>query len=121
VLGADALSRWVDWEDRNTCILFGDGAGAVVLEVRTTTATTISHYTALHSNIPFCCYAAVLSLLCLRYATLLLLCYTTLQCIVSCMRKLLLLYDTILHCTTLHSVMYALLLHACMQNAGYMK
>ena len=31
VVGADALSRWVDWSDRNTCILFGDGAGAVVL------------------------------------------------------------------------------------------
>ena len=32
VVGADALSRWVDWDDRNVCILFGDGAGAVVLE-----------------------------------------------------------------------------------------
>ncbi len=31
VLGADALSRWVDWKDRNTCILFGDGAGATVM------------------------------------------------------------------------------------------
>eukprot|EP00562_Extubocellulus_spinifer_P003024 CAMPEP_0178488006 /NCGR_PEP_ID=MMETSP0696-20121128/9626_1 /TAXON_ID=265572 /ORGANISM="Extubocellulus spinifer, Strain CCMP396" /LENGTH=404 /DNA_ID=CAMNT_0020115739 /DNA_START=150 /DNA_END=1364 /DNA_ORIENTATION=- len=31
VVGADALSRWVDWEDRNVCILFGDGAGAMVL------------------------------------------------------------------------------------------
>ena len=31
VIGADALSRWVDWEDRNACILFGDGAGAMVL------------------------------------------------------------------------------------------
>lgn len=31
VVGADALSRWVDWDDRNTCILFGDGAGAMVL------------------------------------------------------------------------------------------
>lgn len=31
VLGADALTRWVDWEDRNSCILFGDGAGAMVL------------------------------------------------------------------------------------------
>jgi 3-oxoacyl-[acyl-carrier-protein] synthase-3 len=29
--GAEALSRFVDWEDRTTCILFGDGAGAVVL------------------------------------------------------------------------------------------
>lgn len=32
VLGADTLSRVVDWEDRSTCVLFGDGAGAVVLE-----------------------------------------------------------------------------------------
>lgn len=32
IVGADALSRWVDWDDRNTCILFGDGAGAMVLE-----------------------------------------------------------------------------------------
>ena len=32
VIGADMLSRVVDWEDRSTCILFGDGAGAVVLE-----------------------------------------------------------------------------------------
>jgi 3-oxoacyl-(acyl-carrier-protein) synthase III len=32
VIGADALSRWVDWDDRNACILFGDGAGAMVLE-----------------------------------------------------------------------------------------
>eukprot|EP00271_Cylindrocystis_brebissonii_P000837 TRINITY_DN11021_c0_g1_i1.p1 TRINITY_DN11021_c0_g1~~TRINITY_DN11021_c0_g1_i1.p1 ORF type:complete len:440 (+),score=75.22 TRINITY_DN11021_c0_g1_i1:368-1687(+) len=31
VIGADALSRYVDWTDRGTCILFGDGAGAVVL------------------------------------------------------------------------------------------
>ena len=32
VIGAEVLSRIVDWEDRNTCVLFGDGAGAVVLE-----------------------------------------------------------------------------------------
>lgn len=31
VIGVDCLSRIVDWEDRNTCILFGDGAGAAVL------------------------------------------------------------------------------------------
>ena len=33
MVGADALSRWVDWAERSTCVLFGDGAGAVVLEV----------------------------------------------------------------------------------------
>jgi 3-oxoacyl-[acyl-carrier-protein] synthase-3 len=32
VVGAETLSRIVDWSDRNTCILFGDGAGAVVLQ-----------------------------------------------------------------------------------------
>jgi 3-oxoacyl-[acyl-carrier-protein] synthase-3 len=32
VIGAEVLSRVVDWTDRNTCCLFGDGAGAVVLE-----------------------------------------------------------------------------------------
>jgi 3-oxoacyl-[acyl-carrier-protein] synthase-3 len=31
VIGADVLSRWTDWSDRTTCVLFGDGAGAVVL------------------------------------------------------------------------------------------
>lgn len=32
LIGADMLSRWVDWTDRRTCVLFGDGAGAVVLQ-----------------------------------------------------------------------------------------
>ena len=32
VVGADALSRYVDWRDRGTCILFGDGAGAVLVQ-----------------------------------------------------------------------------------------
>ena len=32
VIGAETFSRIVDWEDRTTCVLFGDGAGAVVLE-----------------------------------------------------------------------------------------
>jgi 3-oxoacyl-[acyl-carrier-protein] synthase-3 len=31
VIGADILSRITDWQDRNTCVLFGDGAGAMVL------------------------------------------------------------------------------------------
>jgi 3-oxoacyl-[acyl-carrier-protein] synthase-3 len=34
VIGSETLSRFVDWEDRVTCILFGDGAGAVVLAGR---------------------------------------------------------------------------------------
>jgi 3-oxoacyl-[acyl-carrier-protein] synthase III len=32
LIGADILSRWVNWSDRGTCILFGDGAGAVVMQ-----------------------------------------------------------------------------------------
>lgn len=32
LIGAESLSRFVDWEDRTTCVLFGDGAGAVVLQ-----------------------------------------------------------------------------------------
>lgn len=31
VVGSDTLSRWLNWQDRSTCILFGDGAGAAVL------------------------------------------------------------------------------------------
>ena len=32
VVGAETLTRMIDWEDRGTCVLFGDGAGAVVLK-----------------------------------------------------------------------------------------
>ena len=32
VIGAETFSRILDWEDRGTCVLFGDGAGAVVLQ-----------------------------------------------------------------------------------------
>ncbi len=32
VIGAEIMSRIVDWEDRSTCVLFGDGAGAVVMK-----------------------------------------------------------------------------------------
>jgi len=34
VIGAETFSRILDWEDRTTCVLFGDGAGAIVLESR---------------------------------------------------------------------------------------
>ena len=34
VIGAEALSKFIDWTDRNTCVLFADGAGAVVLGVK---------------------------------------------------------------------------------------
>ena len=32
VIGADQLSSWMDWDDRSSCVLFGDGAGAVAIE-----------------------------------------------------------------------------------------
>lgn len=35
LVGAETLSRFTDWEDRNTCVLFGDGAGAVILNAVT--------------------------------------------------------------------------------------
>jgi len=34
VIGAETFSRILDWDDRTTCVLFGDGAGAIVLEAR---------------------------------------------------------------------------------------
>jgi len=34
VVGAETFSRLLDWEDRTTCVLFGDGAGAIVLEAQ---------------------------------------------------------------------------------------
>lgn len=34
VIGAETFSRLLDWKDRTTCVLFGDGAGAIVLEAR---------------------------------------------------------------------------------------
>jgi 3-oxoacyl-[acyl-carrier-protein] synthase III len=48
VIGAEIFSRIIDWEDRNTCVLFGDGAGAVVLEASEGESGIIS--THLHSD-----------------------------------------------------------------------
>lgn len=33
VIGADCVSRYVDWTDRKTCVLFGDAAGAILVQV----------------------------------------------------------------------------------------
>lgn len=43
VLGAETLSRIVDWTDRKTCVLFGDGAGAVVLQASNTPGILSTH------------------------------------------------------------------------------
>ena len=48
IVAGEVLSRFTNWEDRGTCILFGDGAGAVVLEATTQTAGVLS--TALGSK-----------------------------------------------------------------------
>ncbi len=48
VIGAETLSRAIDWSDRNTCVLFGDGAGAVLLEAQDSDSGVLS--THLHSD-----------------------------------------------------------------------
>jgi 3-oxoacyl-[acyl-carrier-protein] synthase-3 len=40
VIGSETFSRILDWEDRTTCVLFGDGAGAIVLEAQDTDEKT---------------------------------------------------------------------------------
>lgn len=42
VIGAETLSRIIDWEDRTTCVLFGDGAGAVILHANDTEGGVLS-------------------------------------------------------------------------------
>lgn len=44
VIGSEVLSKILDWEDRNTCVLFGDGAGAAILQ-RSNEVGIISQYT----------------------------------------------------------------------------
>lgn len=43
VIGAETFSRILNWEDRGTCVLFGDGAGAVVLEASDTPGVLSTH------------------------------------------------------------------------------
>jgi 3-oxoacyl-[acyl-carrier-protein] synthase-3 len=44
VVGVEALSRVTDWTDRNTCVLFGDGAGAMIFEASETDNDIVSTY-----------------------------------------------------------------------------
>lgn len=44
VIGAETISKQLDWKDRNTCIIFGDGAGAVVLENDKTDKKRMLHF-----------------------------------------------------------------------------
>jgi 3-oxoacyl-[acyl-carrier-protein] synthase-3 len=48
VIGAETFTRLLDWEDRSTCVLFGDGAGAVVLQSRTNGSGILA--TRLHAD-----------------------------------------------------------------------
>jgi 3-oxoacyl-[acyl-carrier-protein] synthase-3 len=50
VIGAETFSRILDWEDRTTCVLFGDGAGAVVLKAEEGDADTGILATRLHAD-----------------------------------------------------------------------
>jgi len=43
VVGSETLTRMLDWEDRSTCVLFGDGAGAIVLKADTETGILSTH------------------------------------------------------------------------------
>ncbi|WP_092402011.1 MULTISPECIES: beta-ketoacyl-ACP synthase III [Candidatus Ichthyocystis] len=43
VVGAEVFSRFLDWTDRSTCVLFGDGAGAMLLEASSTPGILASH------------------------------------------------------------------------------
>jgi 3-oxoacyl-[acyl-carrier-protein] synthase-3 len=48
VIGSEILSRIIDWSDRNTCVLFGDGAGAVVLDLQEGDSGVLSSH--MHSD-----------------------------------------------------------------------
>ncbi len=43
VIGVELITRWVDYTDRNTCVLFGDGAGAVILQATDEKCGVLSH------------------------------------------------------------------------------
>ena len=47
VVGADVLSQWTNWSDRRTCVLFGDGAGAAILQ---STSIAQNNILAFHLN-----------------------------------------------------------------------
>jgi len=55
VVGADTLSNLLDWNDRTTCVLFGDGAGAVVLSMSDRPGIVSSHLHADGSHAGMLC------------------------------------------------------------------
>lgn len=50
VLGAETLSRFVNWKDRGTCVLFGDGAGAAIVGVTEDSSKSLIYSTHMHSD-----------------------------------------------------------------------
>jgi len=46
IIGAETLSRMIDWTDRSTCVIFGDGAGAIVLEPSAEQGVISTHFGA---------------------------------------------------------------------------
>lgn len=46
IFGSEAMSRIINWKDRTTCVLFGDGAGAVILEASNETGVLSTHLMA---------------------------------------------------------------------------
>jgi 3-oxoacyl-[acyl-carrier-protein] synthase-3 len=60
VIGAETMSKLLDWEDRATCVLFGDGAGAIVLKAEDTAEdgpgilVTRLHADGAHNSLLFC-------------------------------------------------------------------
>lgn len=55
VIGAEVFSSILDWKDRSTCVLFGDGAGAVVLEASSTPGVRATTLHADGSHYPLLC------------------------------------------------------------------
>ncbi len=54
VIGSETFSRILDWEDRTTCVLFGDGAGAVVLSAKDVADDQGILATRLHAEGQYC-------------------------------------------------------------------
>ncbi|WP_341823346.1 beta-ketoacyl-ACP synthase III [Wolbachia endosymbiont (group A) of Agelastica alni] len=55
VIGAEIMSRIVDWEDRSTCVLFGDGAGAVIIKSEMGSSGIISTNLNSDGNVDILC------------------------------------------------------------------
>lgn len=59
VIGSEVLSRFLDWKDRNTCVLFGDGAGAVIISKAENGNSSKIEHSILKSDGSGCSYLLV--------------------------------------------------------------